>query len=182
MGLFVIYLLIGWLLMLIKDVGLFVSMVVNVIVMFQIGGMIGVIGVGWLMDCVWLVLVIGVVYFGGGLCVVVFVWVGVLLLLFVLLVFVVGFCMSGVQIGLNVYVLGCYLIVVCVIGVSWMFGMGCFGSIFGLVIGGVLFGFGWKFDVILLMFVVLVMLVVIVIMMMQYVVVFELQEFENLVY
>lgn len=34
MGLFVIYLLIGWLLMLIKDVGLFVSMVVNVIVMF----------------------------------------------------------------------------------------------------------------------------------------------------
>lgn len=52
---------------------------------------------------------------------------------------------------------------VCVIGVLWMLGVGCFGSILGFFVGGVLLLMGWGFGVVIVIFVVLVMLVVLII-------------------
>ena len=66
-----------------------------------------------------------------------------------LLVALVGFCMSGAQTGLNAYAPSCYPTTARATGVSWMLGVGRFGSIFGSMIGGVLLGLGWQFTTIL---------------------------------
>ncbi|HDR8935609.1 aromatic acid/H+ symport family MFS transporter [Burkholderia vietnamiensis] len=179
MGLLVIYLLSGWLPTLIKDAGLSVSTAANVTAMFQIGGTIGAIGVGWLMDRVRPAPVIGAAYLGGGLCVAVLAWAGALSSSLALLVFAAGFCMSGAQTGLNAYAPGRYPTVARATGVSWMLGMGRFGSIFGSAIGGALLGFGWKFDAILSMLAVPATLAAIAIMTTQHTATPEPRELEN---
>ncbi|WP_027796121.1 MFS transporter [Paraburkholderia acidipaludis] len=149
MGLLVIYLLTGWLPTLIKDAGLSMTVAANVTAMFQIGGTIGAVLVGWIMDKVRPARVISVAYVGGGICVLVLGAMGALSSSLALLVFAAGFCMSGAQTGLNAYAPGRYPTVARATGVSWMLGMGRFGSIFGSAIGGALLGLGWQFGAVL---------------------------------
>jgi AAHS family 4-hydroxybenzoate transporter-like MFS transporter len=149
MGLLVIYLLTGWLPTLMKDAGLTVTTAANVTAMFQIGGTIGAILVGWVMDKVRPAPVISAAYLGGGLCVLALAWIGALSSSLALLVFAAGFCMSGAQTGLNAFAPSRYPTVARATGVSWMLGMGRFGSIFGSAIGGALLGLGWQFGAIL---------------------------------
>lgn len=168
MGLLVIYLLTGWLPTLIKDAGLSVTTAANVTAMFQIGGTIGAIAVGWLMDKVRPAPVISAAYLGGGLCVLGLAWIGALSSSLALLVFAAGFCMSGAQTGLNAYAPGRYPTAARATGVSWMLGMGRFGSIFGSAIGGALLGLGWEFVGILSMLAVPATLAAIAILMAQH--------------
>jgi MFS transporter, AAHS family, 4-hydroxybenzoate transporter len=149
MGLLVIYLLTGWLPTLIKDAGLSITQAANVTAMFQIGGTIGAVLVGWIMDKVRPARVISAAYIGGGLCVLVLGGLGALSSSLAVLVFAAGFCMSGAQTGLNAYAPGRYPTAARATGVSWMLGMGRFGSIFGSAIGGALLGLGWQFGAIL---------------------------------
>ncbi len=151
MGLLVIYLLTGWLPTLMKDSGLTVTSAANITAMFQVGGTIGAIGVGWLMDKVRPAPVISAAYLGGALCVLALGWIGALSSSLTLLVFAAGFCMSGAQTGLNAFAPSRYPTVARATGVSWMLGMGRFGSIFGSAIGGALLGLGWQFGGILAM-------------------------------
>jgi AAHS family 4-hydroxybenzoate transporter-like MFS transporter len=67
------------------------------------------------------------------------------------LIFSAGFCMSGAQTGLNAYAPGCYPTMARATGVSWMLGVGRFGSILGSAVGGALLGLGWGFSAILSM-------------------------------
>src|SRR3954452_5827508 len=69
MGLMVVYLLTGWLPTLMGDAGLDISTAANVTAMFQIGGTIGAIIVGWVMDKARPAFAIGAAYLGGGLCI-----------------------------------------------------------------------------------------------------------------
>src|SRR5215469_10971815 len=108
MGLLVIYLLTGWLPTLIKDAGLSITAAANVTAMFQIGGTIGAVLVGWFMDKVRPARVISAAYLGGGICVLVLAGMGALSSSLALLVFAAGFCMSGAQTGLNAYAPGRY--------------------------------------------------------------------------
>src|SRR3954467_10884661 len=149
MGLMVIYLLTGWLPTLMKDAGLDISTAANVTAMFQIGGTIGAIIVGWVMDKARPALAIAAAYLGGGLCILAISQFGVFSAALALLVFSAGFCMSGAQTGLNAYAPGLYPTVARATGVSWMLGMGRFGSIFGSAIGGALLGSGYGFSAIL---------------------------------
>jgi AAHS family 4-hydroxybenzoate transporter-like MFS transporter len=151
MGLLVIYLLTGWLPTLFKDAGLSISTAANVTAMFQIGGTVGAIVVGWIMDRTRPAPVIAVAYVAGGVAVTLLAWAGALSPLLSALVFAVGFCMSGAQTGLNAYAPGRYPTAARATGVSWMLGMGRFGSIFGSAIGGALLGLGWSFQTILAM-------------------------------
>jgi AAHS family 4-hydroxybenzoate transporter-like MFS transporter len=150
-GLLVIYLLTGWLPTLMKDAGLSVTTAANVTAMFQIGGTIGAILVGWIMDKARPAPVISAAYIGGALCVLGLGYIGALSSSLALLVFAAGFCMSGAQTGLNAFAPGRYPTVARATGVSWMLGMGRFGSIFGSAIGGALLGLGWQFGAILAM-------------------------------
>jgi AAHS family 4-hydroxybenzoate transporter-like MFS transporter len=149
MGLLVIYLLTGWLPTIMKDAGLDISTAANVTAMFQIGGTIGAIIVGWAMDKARPAFVIAAAYLGGALCVLALSVLGVMASGLAALVFLAGFCMSGGQTGLNAYAPGCYPTIARATGVSWMLGIGRFGSIFGSAIGGAMLGLGWGFSAIL---------------------------------
>jgi AAHS family 4-hydroxybenzoate transporter-like MFS transporter len=66
--------------------------------------------------------------------------------LFAFYVLAAGFCMSGAQTGLNAFAPSCYPTPVRATGVSWMLGIGRFGSITGSMAGGVLLTMGWSFS------------------------------------
>jgi len=149
MGLMVIYLLTGWLPTLIKDAGMPISTAANVTAMFQIGGTLGAIAVGWIMDRTPPARVIGAAYLLGGVCVLAVGEAGAVSPMLALLVFSAGFFMSGAQTGLNAFAPSCYPTVARATGVSWMLGMGRFGSILGSAFGGALLGMGWGFGGIL---------------------------------
>ena len=151
MGLMVIYLLTGWLPTLMKDAGLPIATAANVTAMFQIGGTIGAIVVGWAMDKARPAFVIGAAYLCGGACILALSLLSVLSSALALLVFSAGFCMSGAQTGLNAYAPGCYPTMARATGVSWMLGVGRFGSILGSAVGGALLGLGWGFGAIISM-------------------------------
>ena len=149
MGLLVIYLLTGWLPTIMRDAGLDISTAAYITALFQIGGTIGAIAVGWAMDRTRPALVIAAAYLGGGVCILVLSQLGVLSGALAALIFSAGFCMSGAQTGLNAFAPGCYPTMARATGVSWMLGMGRFGSILGSFVGGALLGLGWGFSAIL---------------------------------
>jgi AAHS family 4-hydroxybenzoate transporter-like MFS transporter len=148
MGLLVIYLLTGWLPTLIKDAGLPISQAATITAMFQIGGTVGAVLVGWAMDRKAPTRVIGAAYALGAVCILSLGLGGALSGSLTLLVTVAGFFMSGAQTGLNAFAPNCYPTRARATGVSWMLGMGRFGSITGSMVGGVLLSLGWGFGAI----------------------------------
>ncbi|MFG6487304.1 MFS transporter [Roseateles sp. BYS78W] len=148
MGLLVIYLLTGWLPTLIKDAGLPISQAATITAMFQIGGTVGAVLVGWAMDRKAPTRVIGAAYALGAVVILALGLGGALSGSLALLVTVAGFFMSGAQTGLNAFAPNCYPTRARATGVSWMLGMGRFGSITGSMVGGVLLSLGWGFGAI----------------------------------
>lgn len=149
MSLLVVYLLTGWLPTLMKDAGLTIATAATVTAMFQVGGTIGAVLIGWSMDRGHPSRVIGAAYLAGAVFILGLAWVGALSSWLATLVFAAGFCASGAQSGLNAFVPGCYPTLARTTGVGWMLGMGRFGSIAGPLVGGALLGLGWSFGAIL---------------------------------
>jgi AAHS family 4-hydroxybenzoate transporter-like MFS transporter len=149
MSLLVVYLLTGWLPTLMKDAGLTITTAANVTAMFQIGGTIGAILIGWSMDRGHPSLVIGAAYLAGAVFIMGLAWVGALSGWLAALVFAAGFCASGAQSGLNAFAPSCYPTIARTTGVGWMLGIGRLGSIVGPLVGGALLGLGWNFGAIL---------------------------------
>lgn len=146
MGLLVIYLTTSWLPTMMKDAGMSIERAAQVTAMFQIGGTIGAIVVGWAMDRFSPNRIVALAYFVGGVALIMLgingiasAWIG-------LLVAVVGFFLSGAQTGLNAFAPSCYPTVARATGVSWMLGIGRLGSILGSSIGGLLLSLGWGFE------------------------------------
>lgn len=146
MGLLVIYLTTSWLPTMMKDAGMSVDRAANVTAMFQLGGTVGALLVGWLMGRLDPNRVIAGAYLLGAVALVVMGLNGLLSASIVMLVVAVGFCLSGAQTGLNGFAPGCYPTVARATGVSWMLGIGRLGSILGSSIGGVLLSQGWGFE------------------------------------
>jgi AAHS family 4-hydroxybenzoate transporter-like MFS transporter len=144
----VIYLLSGWLPTLIKDAGLPIERAANITALFQLGGTVGALVVGYCMDRFAPSRDRRVICAGRdvhpdagfGQRHVVDVRAYVLL---------AGFCMSGAQTGLNAFAPQCYPTPVRATGVSWMLGIGRFGSITGSMAGGVLLSMGWSFSAVI---------------------------------
>ena len=149
MGLLVIYLLTGWLPTLIKDAGLPISTAATITAMFQIGGTVGAIIVGFAMDRTAPTRVIAAAYAFGAACIIGLGLGGALSPSLTLLVAAAGFFMSGAQTGLNAFAPSCYPTMARATGVSWMLGMGRFGSITGSMVGGLLLAMGWGFTTII---------------------------------
>ncbi|MFP4591793.1 aromatic acid/H+ symport family MFS transporter [uncultured Ralstonia sp.] len=146
MGLLVIYLLSGWLPTLIKDAGLSIERAANLTALFQLGGTVGALVVGFFMDRVAPRRVIGTAYLLGAVWILLLSSGSVSSGLFAFYVLAAGFCMSGAQTGLNAFAPSCYPTPVRATGVSWMLGIGRFGSITGSMAGGVLLTMGWSFS------------------------------------
>ncbi|MFC5478263.1 MFS transporter [Massilia suwonensis] len=145
MGLMVIYLLSGWLPTMIKDAGLPIERAASITALFQLGGTVGALFVGYLMDRWTPNKVIAFAYAAGAVFILFLASGSAGTSLFAAFVLLAGFCMSGAQTGLNAFAPGCYPTAVRATGVSWMQGMGRFGSIFGSFAGGVMLSMDWGF-------------------------------------
>lgn len=140
MGLFVIYLLNGWLPTIMRSGGISLEQAAVIAGLFQLGGPLGGIIVGALMDKLNAKYVIGVVYLLGSLCLIaqgVFNFSGVNLGIFI---FIIGMCINGAQNGLQVYSPAYYPTEIRATGVSWMHGIGRTGAILSSSVGGLLIG------------------------------------------
>ena len=150
MGLLVIYLTTSWLPTMMKDAGISIDRASTLTAMFQLGGTVGAIVVGFAMDRIKPSRVISASYLLGGVALLVLGSSGLNSAWIVLAILATGFCLSGAQTGLNAYAPGCYPTMARATGVSWMLGVGRLGSILGSSIGGVLLSLGWGFESIFL--------------------------------
>src|SRR5262245_37125971 len=131
MSLLVIYLLSSWLPTLIKSTGVSLKTASLVTTMFQIGGTIGAILLGWLMDRVRPHRVLAVSYALAGLFIAAIGSLAGAPWLVGLVVFCAGFCISGSQVGANALAASFYPTDCRASGVSWANGVGRIGSVLG---------------------------------------------------
>jgi AAHS family 4-hydroxybenzoate transporter-like MFS transporter len=142
MSLLVVYLLSNWMPTLIRSTGASLSHAALITAMLQIGGTVGAIVVGRLMDAMNPHRVLCAVYVAGAACIGMIsvttaapVWMGAA-------VFGAGFCVSGGQVGANALSAAFYPTPYRATGVAWANGVGRSGSIAGSLLGGVMLAAG----------------------------------------
>ena len=149
MGLVIVYLLTSWLPTLMRDSGASMEQSAFIGALFQFGGVLSAVGVGWAMDKFNPHKVIGITYLLAG----VFVWlVGQSLgnvTLLATLVLLAGMCINGAQSAMPSLAARFYPTQGRATGVSWMLGVGRFGAILGAWTGATLLGLGWNFEQVL---------------------------------
>lgn len=149
MGLVIVYLLTSWLPTLMRDSGASMEQSAFIGALFQFGGVLSAVAVGWAMDKFNPHKVIGITYLLAG----VFVWlVGQSLgnvTLLATLVLLAGMCINGAQSAMPSLAARFYPTQGRATGVSWMLGIGRFGAILGAWAGATLLGLGWNFEQVL---------------------------------
>ena len=149
MGLVIVYLLTSWLPTLMRDSGASMEQAAFIGALFQFGGVLSAVGVGWAMDRFNPHKVIGAFYLLAG----VFAYaVGQSLgniTLLATLVLVAGMCVNGAQSAMPSLAARFYPTQGRATGVSWMLGIGRFGAILGAWSGATLLGLGWSFEQVL---------------------------------
>lgn len=149
MGLVIVYLLTSWLPTLMRDSGASMEQAAFIGALFQFGGVLSAVGVGWAMDRFNPHKVIGIFYLLAG----VFAYaVGQSLgniTLLATLVLVAGMCVNGAQSAMPSLAARFYPTQGRATGVSWMLGIGRFGAILGAWSGAMLLGLGWSFEQVL---------------------------------
>lgn len=137
-SLLIIYLLSSWLPTLVKSTGASLKTASIVTSMFQVGGTVGAIALGWLMDRFNPNYVLAISY---ALAAVFIAAIGLLAsspVLVGLAVFGAGFCVSGSQVGANALSASFYPTDCRATGVSWANAVGRIGSVLGSLGGGVM--------------------------------------------
>ncbi len=149
MGLVIVYLLTSWLPTLMRDSGASMEQSALIGALFQFGGVLSAVGVGWAMDKYNPHKVIGCAYFLAGI----FAWlVGQSLgnvAVLAILVLLAGMCINGAQSAMPSLAARFYPTQGRATGVSWMLGIGRFGAILGAWAGATLLGLGWNFEQVL---------------------------------
>ena len=143
MSLLVVYLLSNWMPTLIQRSGSSLSRASLITAAFQVGGTIGAIVIGRLMDRASPHSVLGVAYIGAGGFVSLIGIAAATPWLMALAVFGAGFCVSGAQVGANALAAAFYPTAYRATGVSWALGVGRSGSIAGSFLGGAMLAQGW---------------------------------------
>ena len=141
MGLFVIYLLNGWLPTIMRASGLSLEKAAITAGLFQLGGTLGGLLVGSMMDHFQAKKrVIGLAYLMGMCCLLAEGVFGFGPTVLAVLVFVSGMCVNGAQTGLQAFSPTFYPTEMRATGVSWMHGIGRSGAIISSSMGGLLLG------------------------------------------
>jgi AAHS family 4-hydroxybenzoate transporter-like MFS transporter len=149
MGLVIVYLLTSWLPTMMRDSGASMQQAAIIGALFQFGGVLSAVGVGWAMDKFNPHKVIGIFYALAGVFAY---WVGQSLAdvsLLATLVLLAGMCINGAQSAMPSLAARFYPTQSRATGVSWMLGIGRFGAILGAWIGATLLGLGWNFEQVL---------------------------------
>ena len=137
-SLLIIYLLSSWLPTLVKSTGVSLKTASIVTSMFQVGGTVGAISLGWLMDRFKPNSVLAISY---ALAAVFIAAIGAIAhspVLVGLAVFGAGYCISGSQVGANAFAASFYPTDCRATGVSWANGVGRIGSVLGSMGGGLM--------------------------------------------
>ena len=149
MGLIIIYLLTSWLPTLMRETGATMERAAFIGGLFQFGGVVSALFIGWAMDRFNPNRVIATCYLLAG----VFAFIvgqslgnPVLLAIFILCA---GMAANGAQTAMPVLSARFYPTQCRATGVAWMSGIGRFGAVFGAWIGAVLLGNDWSFSAIL---------------------------------
>ena len=135
MSLQVIYLLSSWLPTLLRGTGLSLRTAALVTAMFQVGGTVGAIVLGWLMDRINPHYVLAASYALAGVFVAAIGSLAGTPWAAAVAVFLAGFCVSGSQVGANALSASFYPTDCRATGVSWANGIGRMGSVLGSVGG-----------------------------------------------
>ncbi len=143
MSLLIIYLISSWLPTLLTGAGLDLRTASLVTSVFQVGGTVGAILLGRLMDGVGSARALSIAYAAGAGFVILCGLSSTHLGLMVLAVFGVGFCISGSQVGANALAASFYPTSSRATGVSWANAAGRTGSVVGSVSGGWLVSLGF---------------------------------------
>ena len=143
MSLLVVYLLSNWMPTLLQRSGVSLSAASLVTAMFQIGGTVGAIAIGRVMDHVKPHYVLGTAYVAAGGFVSLIGVAATTPWLMTLAVFGAGVCVSGGQVGANALAAAFYPTANRATGVSWAMGVGRSGSIVGSLTGGAMLARGW---------------------------------------
>ena len=147
MSLLVIYLLSNWLPTVIKSTGMSLMEASVITAMFQVGGTVGAIALGQLMDRLQPSRVLAIAYLlAAGFTAMIGSSAGNKTLL-MLAVFGAGFCVSGGQVGVNALTAAFYPTSNRATGVGWASGIGRIGSVVGAVAGGWMLALGLGFPV-----------------------------------
>ncbi|MGO4329586.1 MFS transporter [Cupriavidus sp. 2TAF22] len=142
MSLLVIYLLSSWLPTLLRATGASLKTAALVTMMFQVGGTVGAIVLGWLMDRINPHYVLAVTYALAGLFIAAIGSLTSAPWLASVAVFAAGFCISGSQVGANALSAAYYPTDCRATGVSWANAVGRMGSVVGSVGGGAMLSMG----------------------------------------
>ncbi|MDQ1209338.1 AAHS family 4-hydroxybenzoate transporter-like MFS transporter [Acinetobacter baylyi] len=149
MSLMIIYLIASWMPTLLTNIGASLEHASLVTAVFQIGGTLGSISLGYLMDKWGADRILSAVYMLGALFVIFSGLSTASLFWLILSVFIVGLCISGGQTGLNAYTAVFYPTHCRATGVSWANAIGRCGSVLGSFVGGWLMSFNLDISVIL---------------------------------
>jgi AAHS family 4-hydroxybenzoate transporter-like MFS transporter len=138
-----IYFLNSWLPTLTHGVGLDVQAAIAVGVAFQIGGMLGTVALGLLIERLGFHRVLFTTYVAGFASIVTIGLAGASLPILVPAVFVAGVAVIGGQIGCNAYAARVYPTYIRATGIGWALGIGRLGSILGVTVGGLMLAAQW---------------------------------------
>lgn len=149
MGLVIIYLLTSWLPTLMRETGSSMERAAFIGGLFQFGGVLSALFIGWAMDKFNPNRVIAAFYFMAGVFAFI---VGQSLnnpILLAVVILCAGMAANGAQTAMPVLSARFYPTQCRATGVAWMSGIGRFGAVFGAWIGAVLLGNQWSFTAIL---------------------------------
>jgi AAHS family 4-hydroxybenzoate transporter-like MFS transporter len=145
-GLLTVYLLGSWLPTLIRGAGFTLAEAALVGALFQAGGTIGSLAIGWLMDRFNAHRALGATVFAGG----VLAWAmglpGHGIAAMSVLAFFMGYCMNGSNTGFCALAASSYPTRMRATGTSWMLGIGRFGGIAGAMLGAGMLHANWGFS------------------------------------
>lgn len=143
MNLLVMYFLVNWLPSLLRGLGLPLSIAIISTAVLNLGGVVGAIVLGRLIDKREPALILGLAYAASALFIVMVAYAGANVALLLAGAALAGFGVVGGQIGLNAVAASTYPTAVRATGVGWALGVGRIGSIVGPVAGGALLSLGW---------------------------------------
>jgi MFS transporter, AAHS family, 4-hydroxybenzoate transporter len=143
MNLVTLYFLTNWMPIITNDAGVSVSEAVLITTMFQVGGTVGALALGRLIDWLSAYGVLGTSFFAALLIAAMGV-AGNSFIMLAMLSFGAGFCVVGSQIGANALASTFYPAAARATGIGWALGIGRLGAIAGPLLGGSLVARHWS--------------------------------------